>query len=240
MDSKREEVNLGHVYEVMRGLYLLRDYELLEMILIKYNVSVCLSNWNNDENLLDLASQSLDRKGLEWMMQHGASPEKLAYTCATAMKNYENHPVETKDWIDFILRETQVSPKEVYHRSLTWNYVPIHQHLLTHWRDRLDLKGVHSALEICGRFGVYEPVKFVIEHDMYRGLLTQEDKNKCLHGAIWVDCAADSSRYKLIAYLVQEQHAEVSDPHVMSKVTTFSSAVQCRNFLSKSLGCTTG
>jgi hypothetical protein len=201
--QKRAIINLVH----------LKEYVLIDHLVQKYHVDL---NFNDDgENIISTAIQNFDYDGINYCISKGAT-KNLNYASRLILKEYKSKPEETLKMIDYLFTNG-ASTCNIFHYSLAWNYPEINQYLFEKWKHKLDLENIQQTIEMCGRFGSYNAVKFAFEH--YN--ITQDDLNKCLKEAAgdrWDTCYP--SRYNLIQYLV-EKGAILSNEIQMKKVTDF-------------------
>jgi hypothetical protein len=193
------------LYYTMLDLFEEKQYsKLLEFIKL-HNVDINERNDNNDNCLIFTAAENFDEDGIRFCIKNNCDKYDLGYACALIMGHYDSNSSKTLELIDYMI-ENNASVHPVYHRSLTWNCLPVHRHLLVKWKSQINFHWLGESLEICGRFGNYETIKAVLEIGEYKEIITNSILATCLKNAIYVDTFCDEARYKLIEFLTKDQN----------------------------------
>lgn len=196
---------MSEYFPVIRELYHLGLYDEIERFISKYDVHIDTKNSNNDDCLAWMCARNHDMRGLRLCAKYGS--KEFSYAAAKAMNSSVEESCKVIDW----LFDHGGQLWDAYHRSLTWGFIDIHQHILDKYIGQLNLDNVKLALEICGRFGHLEPVKYAIENKVYRDIIDDKTLKECLSNAIYVDARCKGHRYKLIEYLVREKGVTLSE-----------------------------
>lgn len=208
-------------------MYYLRDFDEISRLSRKYNIAIDINNSNNDDNLVWTAAELLDKECLQFCLENGARIENLSYACRKVLTNYEQNPAKTIELIDYLILQG-ADIWDVFHYSLVWKYIDVHKHIITKWLDQIDFNWVICALEMSARQGSYESVKYILENEIYREIITPENFRECLIEAISVDTYCNGHRYNLVKYLVNTKKA-VLDDHMMELIEYFLSHYSAEN-----------
>lgn len=162
----------------------------------------------NCESLVERAAETLNVVGLKFCIENGTDKDLLGHAGTYLFDHYDKNKSLVIELIDMII-ENDGDIWHLYHRSLTWECIPIHKHLLTNWKHKL--KGLYDlfcgAITITCQFGHYETVKQAFEISCYKDYKGSQLLNECLRCAVLIDGYLNSERYKLIKYLVHVKKA---------------------------------
>ena len=203
--------------DLLHELINLMDNNDFEEITYKINKFDYDINYDQNKNsLINHACDEFNKEGIKLCIENKIDYDNLGYGGAILMDHYSNQPDETLTMIDNIINyiiENQGNIWQLYHRSLTWNHIEIHKHLLNKYRSLINFDWFEHALEMCGRFGLYDLIKNLFDIDEYKTLISLKMINKCLLEVITVDCTCDKDRYKLIKFLVKNKNASIDESY---------------------------
>lgn len=162
----------------------------------------------NCESLVERAAETLNVEGLKFCIEKGTDKDLLGHAGTYLFDHYDKNKSLVIELIDMII-ENDGDIWHLYHRSLIWDCIPIHKHLLTNWKHKL--KGLYDlffdAITMTCAFGHYETVKQAFEMNCYKDYKGSQLLNECLCCTVLIDTFCDPERYKLIKYLVHVKKA---------------------------------
>lgn len=225
VDETREELfkqcKLRSAYfNIIKGYYELKDYDAIREFIKKYNVPVDINNWNNDDNLVWLACEKLDYQCIDFCIENGCDLNTLSRGTCKAMGNYkEESKKETCEFIDYLIQRG-AGKWDVMHYSLVGSdCIELHKHIKSKWSQDKNFD-IQNTLRMCGRFGNFESIKYILEDEDYSKCLSTKDIEACLIELVRVDTGCDSKRYKSIEYLAKDKKIRLDDT-MMQKINYF-------------------
>jgi hypothetical protein len=199
------------------------NFEKMAQLIQKYNYDI---NYDDDKNsLIITACETFNKKGIAFCVENEICSNRLGYGGANLMRHYSENPIETLEMIDYIIKNGG-DMWQLYHRSLTWDYIDIHKYLLNKWKSLINFDWAKNAF-CCGcQFGNYDSIQHCFEIDEYKTIITQEIINEGLLDAVLVDCVCYENRYNLIKFLVKEKNAKIDENYknskaLMERINTF-------------------
>lgn len=219
-DNETNEILRDIYISVILGLYELKDYDIIRQFIKKYNIPIDIKDSNNENSLVYMAGENLDYECIEFCIENGCAIEELNYATRKAMGNYNDLKMEeTCKFIDNLIQRG-ADPWDVMHYSLVWsNYLELHKYMRSKSYDNKNFY-IDNTFEMCGRFGNFESIKYILEDEEYSKCLSEENIKSCLKELIYVDTHCTGTRYKAIEYLIKNKNIALDDT-TMQKINTF-------------------
>lgn len=201
-----------HILSIIMGFYQLRDFEQISQLLKKYQIPVDIEDSNNETDLIAVCMKNLDKEGILFCLQHGVGCDKLSHRARKSIENFDETPAETIEFADFLLSQGHIDIDiwDLFHYTLVWGYPKLHQHLLEHWKHKINPSQIVETLKMSARFGCLDSIKYILDlkepYDLYKPFVTQEVLQECLWNVISIDCYCSGIRYNLIKYLFVEKN----------------------------------
>lgn len=221
MNNTENELDEDDILYEMHDLMDKYKFDEIIIIMNKYNKNINLRNFNNDDELIKHACETLNYEGIKFCVNNGTDIKYLSKACCYAFKHYnDNHDnvIEIIEYVIDIIISNNKTIHDLYHYSLTWNYYEIHKYLLENHYDKINLSWFEDSIYIACNFGNYDLIKNCFESNYYKDIVTSNIVNKCLEGIFSLHCYLDKDLFNLIHYLVVEMKAILNDENKMIKI----------------------
>jgi hypothetical protein len=113
--------------------------------------------------------------------------------------------------IDYFI-ENNINIYTIFYNSLYLESSKIYYYLMNKWKHKINFnlrELIESFIISMSRAGSYENIKYIVELDEYKSIITQSMLNESLRNSISADTTISENRYKLIKYLVEEKNAKI-------------------------------
>ena len=213
----KEEYNENIEYLFIRLKILMdkKDFEEITRLIKKYNFNI---DYNGDEDghdyLIIHASERFNIDGIKFCINNNMKDYYVIGRCISTLYGYyiKNENLdEMINIIDYFI-ENNINIYTIFYNSLYLESSKIHYYLMNKWKHKINFnltELIESFIISMGRAGSYENIKYIVELDEYKSIITQSILNESLINSILVDTTISENRYKLIKYLVEEKNAKI-------------------------------